>query len=185
MLYSFPVVASGYFSSVIIPLAANRILRGIFHDTGTFDTLLYAHARRRRSILLPKSLPFSFGYSHLLVFNQLACMISVVSMFSIIIAQAAPAAPATQQPSSMPMMLMMGLMFAGMYFLLIRPQQKKAKEHARMLSELKAGEDIITTGGLYGSITAVKDDRFVIRLAEGVKVELHKSFIHAKVTQTK
>lgn len=73
------------------------------------------------------------------------------------------------------------LIFAAMYFLMIAPQRKKAKEHAKMLDALSTGDEVITSGGIYGEITNKKDDRFVIRIAEGTKVEIGKAFIHALV----
>lgn len=68
-------------------------------------------------------------------------------------------------------------MFAAMWFLIIAPQRKKQKQHAKMLSELGAGDEIVTAGGIYGEITAKKEDRFVVRIADGVKVEVAKSFV--------
>jgi preprotein translocase subunit YajC len=73
------------------------------------------------------------------------------------------------------------LIFAAMYFLMIAPQRKKAKEHAKMLEALSTGDEVITAGGIYGEITNKKDDRFVIRIADGTKVEIGKAFIHALV----
>jgi preprotein translocase subunit YajC len=73
------------------------------------------------------------------------------------------------------------LMFAAMYFLMIAPQRKKAKEHAKMLESLSTGDQIVTAGGIYGEITNKKDDAFVVRIAEGIKVEIGKSFVHALV----
>jgi preprotein translocase subunit YajC len=70
------------------------------------------------------------------------------------------------------------LLFGAMYFFMIAPQRKKQKEHAKMLDALTTGDEIITAGGVYGEITNKKDDRFVVRIAEGVKVEISKSFIH-------
>jgi len=70
------------------------------------------------------------------------------------------------------------LMFAAMYFLLIAPQRKKQKAHEKMLTELKAGDEVVTAGGIYGTITSVKDDRFIIRIGENnAKVEVGKGFI--------
>ena len=65
----------------------------------------------------------------------------------------------------MTQILFLGLMFAAMYFLMIAPQRKKQKAHEKMLSELSSGDEIVTTGGIYGTITNVKDDRFVVRIA--------------------
>ncbi|MDF3057915.1 MAG: yajC [Rariglobus sp.] len=73
------------------------------------------------------------------------------------------------------------LIFAAMYFLMIAPQRKKQKEHAKMLDSLTSGDEVITAGGIYGEITNKKDDRFVIRIADGTKVEIGKAFIHALV----
>lgn len=68
-------------------------------------------------------------------------------------------------------------MFAIFYFLLIRPQQKKQKEHARMMSELKKNDDIVTTGGIHGTIVNVKDKTFTLRVDDNVKIEITKSAV--------
>ena len=74
-------------------------------------------------------------------------------------------------------LLFLGFMFVAMWFLIIAPQRKKQKEHAKMLAALDQGDEIITAGGIYGEITYKKDDRFVVRIADGVKVEIAKSFV--------
>lgn len=77
------------------------------------------------------------------------------------------------------------LMFAAMYFLLIAPQRKKQKEHEKMLTTLKAGDEVLTTGGIYGTITSVKEDRFVVRIGENnAKVEVGKAFVHGLVKRS-
>ena len=73
------------------------------------------------------------------------------------------------------------LLFVGMWFLIIAPQRKKQKAHDKMITELKTGDAIITSGGIYGSITNVKDDRFVVRVADNVKIELTKQSIGNKI----
>ena len=78
-------------------------------------------------------------------------------------------------------MLPIILLFAAMYFLMIAPQRKKQKAHDKMLSELTSGDDIVTSGGIYGQITNVKDDRFVVRIADNTKIEVGKSFVSAVV----
>ena len=75
--------------------------------------------------------------------------------------------------------LPMLLLFAAMYFLMIAPQRKKQKEHEKMLKALQSGDDIVTTGGIYGTITNVKEDRFVVRIADNTKIEVGKSFVTA------
>ncbi len=72
--------------------------------------------------------------------------------------------------------VMMGLIFAIMYFLLIRPQQKKMKEHQAMIEAVRRNDIVVTQGGLIGKVVKVKDDNEVeIELSEGVKVRAVKS----------
>ncbi|SMP35225.1 preprotein translocase subunit YajC [Shimia sagamensis] len=74
------------------------------------------------------------------------------------------------------------LIFAIMYFLLIRPQQKKVKEHQAMVTAVRRGDQVVTQGGLIGKVSKVKDDNEVeVELAEGVKVRVVKTTI-AQVT---
>jgi preprotein translocase subunit YajC len=96
----------------------------------------------------------------------------------------AQAAPASGQGSAFPQLIFFGLMFAAMYFLLIAPQRKKQKEHEKMLAALQTGDEVVTSGGIYGQITNVKDDRFVVRIADNTKIEVGKSFVHAVVRKT-
>jgi preprotein translocase subunit YajC len=97
----------------------------------------------------------------------------------------ADAAPAAQQPpSAWNSLIFMVLIFGAMYFLMIAPQRKKQKEHEKMLSSLGTGDEILTTGGIFGVITSVKDDRFIVRIAEGTKIELGKGFIQTVVKKT-
>jgi len=71
------------------------------------------------------------------------------------------------------------LIAGGFYFLFIAPQRKKQKALEKMLSELQSGDEVITTGGIFGVITNVKDDRFVVRIAENTKIEVGKGFIQS------
>lgn len=75
---------------------------------------------------------------------------------------------------------LMGLMFVVFYFLLIRPQQKKAKEHRDMLANLKRGDRIITNGGLLGKVTGLTDRFVTIELAEKIRVRMLRSHILGK-----
>jgi len=63
------------------------------------------------------------------------------------------------------------------YFLMIRPQQKRAKEHKNFLANLKKGDKIITSGGLYGTITGITDDSITIEIAEKVRVKVEKGTV--------
>jgi preprotein translocase subunit YajC len=91
------------------------------------------------------------------------------------------AAPAGQPQGGIPGVMIIGyvLLFAAMYFFMIAPQRKKQKEHEKMLKSLESGDEIITSGGLYGTITNVKEDRFVVRIADNTKVEIAKGFVQS------
>jgi preprotein translocase subunit YajC len=77
------------------------------------------------------------------------------------------------------------LIFAIMYFLLIRPQQKKVKEHAAMVSALRRGDQVVTQGGLIGKVVKVKDDgELEVEIADGVKVRVIQSTIANVMSKT-
>ena len=69
------------------------------------------------------------------------------------------------------------LLFAVFYFLLIRPQQKRARTHKSFIENLKKGDRVVTSGGMYGTITGVTDDAVTIEVAEKVRVKVLKSAI--------
>ncbi|ATC62660.1 preprotein translocase subunit YajC [Nibricoccus aquaticus] len=89
-------------------------------------------------------------------------------------------------PAGNPLMSMlpMILIFGAMYFFMIAPQRKKQKEHQKMLEALNSGDEVVTAGGIYGEITNKKDDRYVIRIAEGTKIEVGKAFIASLVRKS-
>ncbi len=77
------------------------------------------------------------------------------------------------------------LIFAIMWFLLIRPQQKKMKEHQAMVAALRRGDQVITQGGLIGKVSKVKDDgELEVELAEGVKVRVVRNTIAQVLNKT-
>ena len=69
------------------------------------------------------------------------------------------------------------LIFIVFYFLLIRPQQKKAKEHRQMLDNLKKGDKVITAGGIYGVVDSVGNNTITVKISENVRVKLGKGYI--------
>jgi len=73
--------------------------------------------------------------------------------------------------------LPMVLIFAVFYFLLIRPQQKKAKDHRALLDNLKKGDAVITQGGIYGKIAAIADQEVILEIADKVKVRVARGSI--------
>jgi preprotein translocase subunit YajC len=77
------------------------------------------------------------------------------------------------------------LIFAIMYFLLIRPQQKKMKEHQAMVDAVRRGDQVVTQGGIIGKISKVKDDgELELEIAEGVKVRVVKATIAQVLSKT-
>ena len=67
------------------------------------------------------------------------------------------------------------LMFVIFYFLLIRPQQKRAKDHREMIAALKKGDRIVTSGGIYGRITSASDTTLTVEIAEKVRIKLNRA----------
>ena len=77
------------------------------------------------------------------------------------------------------------LIFGIMYFLLIRPQQKKVKEHQAMVKALRRGDQVVTQGGIIGKVVKVKDDGEIeVEVADGVKVRVVQSTIATVVSKT-
>lgn len=77
------------------------------------------------------------------------------------------------------------LIFGIMYFLMIRPQQKKMKEHRAMVDALRKGDQVVTAGGLIGKVSKVKEDNEIeVELATGVKVRVVQSTIQSVLNKT-
>jgi len=96
-------------------------------------------------------------------------------------AQAAGGGGAAAFSSFIPLILI----FAIMYFLLIRPQQKKVKDHAAMVQAVRRGDEVVTAGGLIGKVTKVKEaNEIEVELAQGVKVRVVKTTLSQVVSKT-
>ena len=74
-------------------------------------------------------------------------------------------------------------MFAIFYFLLIRPQQKKQKEHRQMLQNLKRGDRVLTSGGIYGTIVKIRNDIIHLEVSDQVRLRVNKSAISDLVAE--
>ena len=74
-------------------------------------------------------------------------------------------------------LILIGGMFAIMYFLMIRPQQQRAKRHREMLETLKRGDQVVTAGGIRGKISKVHDEAFDVEVADGVVIQFTKASI--------
>ena len=100
-------------------------------------------------------------------------MISTALLF---LAQTAPAAP--QPPPTSSMLIPMVCIFVIMYFLIIRPQSKKQKALAALISDLKTGDHVVTTGGIHGVVANIKEGPVLsLRIADNVKIDVDKSAI--------
>jgi len=109
-------------------------------------------------------------------------MSSLISAVEFLAQTPAPGQP--QSPSAWVQILPMVLLFGAMYFFMIAPQRKKQKEHEKMLKSLESGDEVVTTGGIFGTITNVKEDRFVIRVADNTKIEVGKAFVQTVLKKT-
>lgn len=76
------------------------------------------------------------------------------------------------------------LIFAIMYFLMIRPQQKRMKQHREMVAALKKGDQVITQGGIIGKVVSVRDDEIEVEIANGVRVRVVRSSVTQVVSRT-
>ena len=79
--------------------------------------------------------------------------------------------------SGMEGIIMLVVMFAIFYFLLIRPQQKRAKQHKELVENLKAGDQVVTAGGIHGKIVAVQDSLVTLEIASNVRIKISRSSI--------
>ena len=97
-------------------------------------------------------------------------------MLHFFIAQA-PSAPTGAGFSGATTFIWMGAMIVIMYYVMIRPQSKRQKEHQRLVSALKTGDRVVTTSGIHGMITNVKDTTVTVKVADNVKIEMEKSAV--------
>jgi len=78
------------------------------------------------------------------------------------------------------MIIVVALLFGMMYFLMIRPQRKRQKEHQQLIEELKRGDRVITAGGIYGVIETVSEDSVVIKVESGATMRVAKNSVALK-----
>ncbi|MBL8860291.1 MAG: preprotein translocase subunit YajC [Planctomycetes bacterium] len=99
--------------------------------------------------------------------------------FALIQEAAAPAGPAGPQSifSSFGGIIPIVACFAVFWFIILRPEQKARKKRAAMLAQIKKGDDVMTTGGLFGTVVQVQDDRITLQVAEGTRLRFARSAI--------
>jgi preprotein translocase subunit YajC len=85
--------------------------------------------------------------------------------------------PAQGGGDLMQMLIMMGVFFAAMYFMIIRPQQKRAKEHKQLLDALSKGTEVVTGGGILGKVTNLSENYVELSIADNVTIKVQKQAI--------
>ncbi len=81
------------------------------------------------------------------------------------------------------LLITLGLMFVVFYFLLIRPQQRRARAQKELMSGLDVGDEVVTIGGMYGTITDLDDSSVTVEVAEGVEIKMRRNAIAGKVNE--
>lgn len=84
---------------------------------------------------------------------------------------------AAPQPSPWSPLIMLGIFFVVFFFLVIRPQMKRAKEHRAMLDKLSKGDEVITSGGIAGTVTDIGDNFVTLEVADNVRVRVQKAAV--------
>src|ERR687895_2338600 len=97
----------------------------------------------------------------------------------------AQTAPGIGGPGQMLSFLPLVLIFVVFYFLLIRPQQKKAKQHQEMLGKLKKNDEVMTSGGIYGKVVSLADHVVTLEVAPNVRIRVNRPQISAVITNEK
>ena len=85
------------------------------------------------------------------------------------------------QPSPFLQFLPLVFLFGVFYFLILRPQQKKQKDHERLLSKLDKNDEVVTSGGVHATVVSVGDKTVILRIADNVKIEIEKGSIQTVV----
>lgn len=100
-----------------------------------------------------------------------------MNLLDLLIAPAHAAAGAAGGPSLLSTLMFPLILIAIMYFLLIRPQMKRAKEHKAMLQKLSVGDEVITGGGIAGTVRAIGDSFVTVEVADRVEIRVQKGAI--------
>lgn len=99
-------------------------------------------------------------------------------------AYAQAAAPAAGGGAAFAQFIPLILVFVIMYFLIMRPQQKKMAQHRTMVAALKKGDSVITQGGIIGKVVGVRDDEIDVEIAQGVRIRVVRATIAQVVNRT-
>jgi preprotein translocase subunit YajC len=118
-------------------------------------------------------------------FMKTYLMSAIVLLSSVSLFAQTQTPPKTGSQSPVSMLVMMGVIFAIIYFLMIMPQRKKQKETQNMLNNMKKGDKIVTIGGLLGTVGNVKDTTVMVKIADNTVVEFRKSAIASIINEDK
>ena len=91
--------------------------------------------------------------------------------------------PNAPQPSPIVSFVPIIVVCGILYLLVLRPQQKQAKDHRRMVDNLKAGDRVLTQGGIFGTVSSLKGTTVIVKIADNVKVEMNRSAISQVLTE--
>ena len=104
-------------------------------------------------------------------------------MLGLAFAMGAPPAGGGGGQSAIMNLVPLVFMFGIFYFLLIRPQQKKAKEHRALIESLKKGDQVVTAAGIHGKVTSVDENVVTLEIAPGINIKIGKGFIASLIKQ--
>src|SRR3989344_2058270 len=108
-------------------------------------------------------------------------LLSLVGISDALAEAAAPSAQASDG-SFLSILPMLAVFLGVFYFLLIRPQQKRAKEHQKLMSDLAVGDEVVTAGGIIGKLTKLRDKHVVVQVSEGTEIVLQRASVVPKGT---
>ena len=86
-------------------------------------------------------------------------------------------AQTSQTGGGMSMLIMIGIFFVIMYFMIIRPQNKRAKEHNKLIDSLTNGTEVVVSNGIMGKIVGIKDDTIDLEISKGVNIKIRKNSV--------
>ncbi len=111
------------------------------------------------------------------VYVKFLFLVELPVFISSAFAQTAPAAAGGDMQSSLMGMLPLVLMFVVLYFVMIRPQMKKQKDHRAMIDALAKGDEVVTSGGVLGTVSKLGDNYVGLEIAQGVEVQIQRSAV--------
>jgi preprotein translocase subunit YajC len=85
--------------------------------------------------------------------------------------------PGNQGGSMVSTLIMFGAIFAIFYFMIVRPQQKRAKEREKLLSEIQKGDKVVTSGGIHGTVEGIEEKTLLIKISDNVKIKVERSAV--------